>query len=431
MRLLIRLALVLAATSLSPLYPACAQAPSQATAAVKPATAVAGTTPSKTPTIDQSLEMQSVSSPKISPDGRQVVYEESRTDWEANAFETDLWLADVATGQRHRLTVMEKSSGNAKWSPDGRWIAFTSNRPAPMAKSPADKQQIYVMPAEGGEAQQLTKMEDGVDNFEWISDSKRILVSAEAPETKAMKDRKESFGDYEVIHADYKMVHLWLVDLPVTDAAGRITPAGEPKLLTPGETFSVGSFSISPDGARIAFSAARDPDLISGFSSDIYTLKIADGAIKKIVSTPGPDDNPQWSPDGSQIAYETSDGAKYFFYANQKIAVVASDGDTPRVVSGGFDEDAGPVAMGAGGHLLFRAAEDYVELIPARSGDRSREAGRDAGQRDCDAVLVLCGFQARRLSWSGPEPVRGDLCRRLACNRAGEADARRGTVGGL
>jgi dipeptidyl aminopeptidase/acylaminoacyl peptidase len=336
LRLPIRLALILVATSLSQLYPASTLAQSQAT----PATSVAGATPSKTPTIDQSLEMQSVSSPKISPDGRHVVYEESRTDWEANAFETDLWLAEVATGQRDRLTVMAKSSSNAKWSPDGRWIAFTSNRPAPMAKSPADKQQIYVMPSEGGEAQQATKMEDGVNSFEWTPDSKRIVVSAEADESKAMKDRKESFGDYQVIHADYKMAHLWLVELPSTNAAGRIAPVGEPKLLTPGDAFSVGSFSISPDGARIAFGAQRDPDLISGFSSDIYTVKIADGAIKKIVSTPGPDSNPQWSPDGSQIAYETSDGAKYFFYANQRIAVVASDGGAPRVVTGGFDEDA-------------------------------------------------------------------------------------------
>ena len=294
----------------------------------------------KTPTIDQSLEMQTVSSPRISPDGRRVVYQESRTDWEANAFETALWIADVATGERHLLSGAAKSSSNAKWSPDGRWIAFTSNRPAPLAGSPAEKQQLYAMPADGGEAQQLTKMDEGVNDFEWSPDSKHLAVSAEAPETKAMKDRKDSFGDYQVIHADYQMVHLWLIDLPAADAAGRWEPRGEPKLLTPGETFSVGSFSFSPDGGRIAFSAKRDPDLISGFSSDIYTVKIADGTIKKIVDTPGPDDNPQWSPDGNQIAYETSDGAKYFFYANQKIAIVPSYGGTPRVVTNGFDEDA-------------------------------------------------------------------------------------------
>ena len=61
--------------------------------------------------------------------------------------------------------------------------------------------------------------------------------------------------------------------------------------------------------------------------------------MKKIVDTPGPDSDPQWSPDGKQIAYATSNGEKYFFYANQKIAVVDANGGKPRVVSEAFDED--------------------------------------------------------------------------------------------
>jgi dipeptidyl aminopeptidase/acylaminoacyl peptidase len=300
-----------------------------------------GQTPAsaKTPTIDQSLEMFSVGSPKISPDGRHVIYEQSRTNWESNAFETDLWLADVATGERHLLTTAAKSSNSADWSPDGRWIAFLSSRPAPLADSPKDKTQLYVMPADGGEAQQLTKMEQGVSGYDWAPDSLHIAIAAEAPETKAMKDRKESFGDYHVIHADYEMTHLWLVELPKTDQSGRVTAGPEPKLLTPGETMSVGGFSFSPDGKRIAFSAQRDPDLISGFSSDIYTVTLADGAVKKIVDTPGPDNDPQWSPDGTEIAYVTSNGNKFFFYTDQRIAVVPSDGGTPRVLTLSFDED--------------------------------------------------------------------------------------------
>ena len=293
----------------------------------------------KTPTIDQSLEMYSVGSPKISPDGRHVVYEQTRTNWDANAFETDLWIADVATGQRHQLTTMGHSCNPAEWSPDGKWIAFVSDRPGSLPKSPAEKRQLWIMPADGGEAQQLTKMEKGVSGFEWAPDSQRIAFSAEAPEPKPMKDRKESFGDYHVIHADYEMAHLWLVDMPKTDWAGRVTAVGEPKEITKEDSFSVEEFSFSPDGQRIAFSAAKDPDLISSFSKDIYVVTVADGAVKKLVNAPGPDSDPHWSPDGKQIAYATSNGEKYFFYTNQKIAVVDADGGTPRVVSDGFDED--------------------------------------------------------------------------------------------
>lgn len=293
----------------------------------------------KAPTIDQSLEMVNVSSPRISPDGARVVYEQTRTNWDANEFDTDLWIVDANGGERHLLTVASKSSHGAAWSPDGKWIAFLSDRPAPLPDSPKDKPQLWVMPASGGEAQQITKMEKGVEDYDWAPDSKHIAVKAEAPETKAMKDRKESFGDYQVLHADYEMAHLWLVELPTQDAAGRAAAPVEPKLLTAGDAFSVGDFSFSPDGKRIAFSAQKDPDLISSYSADIYTVTVPEGVVKKIVDTPGPDDSPQWSPDGSQIAFVTAAGSKYFFYTNSHIAVVSADGGTPRVLTNGFDEE--------------------------------------------------------------------------------------------
>jgi dipeptidyl aminopeptidase/acylaminoacyl peptidase len=296
--------------------------------------------PTRTPTIDQSLETYHVTQPQISPDGRHVIYERSRTNWESNAFETDIWLANVTTGESHLLTLATKSSVNAAWSPNGQWIAFLSDRPGPIPGSPADKKQVYLIPTDGGEAQQLTKMEKGVNAFEWAPDSKTIALLAEAPDSKAMKDRKDSFGDYHVFHADYPMLHLWLVNLPKTDAAGRTGAADEPKLLTAGDTFSVGEFSFSPDGTRLAFSANRDPDPISAFSSNIFTVSIADAAVKKIVEAPGPNNNPRWSPDGSQIAYVTSNINKFFYYANQKIAVVGSGGGTPKVLAAAFDEDA-------------------------------------------------------------------------------------------
>ncbi len=289
----------------------------------------------KPPTIDQSLEMRSANAPKLSPDGKRVVYEVSRTNWDDNSFDTDLWVADVATGESHLLTVAAKSSRGAEWSPDGRMIAFLSARAGVLKDSPAEKTQIYVMPANGGEGQQLTKMEAGVNDFQWTPDSKHLVLTAEAPEPKGMKDRKETFGDYHVVHADYPQVHLWLVDLP---AFGTAAPA-EPKLLTPGEAYSVGSFSVSPDGTKIAFAAQRDPDLISMFSSDLFTVTLASGAIKKIVDTPGPDTDPQWSPDGTKIAYSTANGSRYFFYTNRKIAVVPADGGVPKVVDEAFDED--------------------------------------------------------------------------------------------
>jgi dipeptidyl aminopeptidase/acylaminoacyl peptidase len=308
------------------------------------------------PTITQSLDMATVGGARISPDGRHIVYEQTTTNWTDNAFDTTLWLADVASGERRPLTLAVKSSLGAAWSPDGRWIAFVSDRPAPLAKSPAGKRQLYVMPADGGEAQQVAVFEKGVNDYEWTPDSLGFVVSAEAPDPKAMKDRKETFGDYHVIHADYGMIHLWKATLPQVDASGRLPSPGEPLAITKGDDFSVAAFSISPDGRSVAFSAQRDPDLISQSTGAIWIVELADGTLKKIVDAPGPNNDPHWSPDGSQIAFIAAPGAKNFFYANQKIAVVDRAGGPVRVANASFDEDARPLRWAPEG-LYFAARQ--------------------------------------------------------------------------
>jgi Tol biopolymer transport system component len=138
----------------------------------------AAVSPSTAPTIDQSLEMKSAFNPRISPDGTRVVYEVSRTNWDDDAFERDLWIADIATGESHQLTASKKSSTNAAWSPDGKWIAFLSDRPGQLTGTLEDKKQIYMISADGGEARQLTKVETGVKDFDWSPDSTKLAFSS-------------------------------------------------------------------------------------------------------------------------------------------------------------------------------------------------------------------------------------------------------------
>jgi dipeptidyl aminopeptidase/acylaminoacyl peptidase len=310
------------------------------------------------PTIDQSLEMIAVSSPRISPDGSRVLYTQTRTDWEANAFETDLYLASAGSDPNpRRLTAPVKSATKATWSPDGKWIAFLSNRAGQLPKSPADKSQIYLIRPDGGEALQLTNFESGVASFIWAPNSKSIAFSADDPETKTQKDRKETFGDYHVIHADYTMRHLWLIDLPADPAITHPSPVR----LTEG-SFSVGEFSFSPDSTRIAFSAQRDPDLISDFSQDLYTVAIAGHTVKKIVDTPGPDGSPIWSPDGSHIAFITADASKNFFFSNNRLASVSAEGGKPEILDPAFDEDADLIAWASAG-IYFSAQQKTASQL--------------------------------------------------------------------
>src|SRR5882762_6061150 len=317
---------------------------------------------STTPTIDQSLEWKSAFNPRISPDGKRVVYEVQKANWEDNAFDRNLWIVDIATGESHALTSAKKSSTNPAWSPDGKWIAFLSDRPGQIKDTPEGKKQLYFISADGGEAQQLTKVENDVNAFDWAPDSKRIAFSMTDPDPKTLKDRKEKYGEYSVVHADYQMTHLWTIEISNPAAAA------EPKRLTDGDKFSVGEFSWSPDGTRIAFSAQNDPDLISSETADLYLVTVNDGAVKKIVSTPGPDTNPKWSPDGKRIAFETAAGAKYYYYTKQKIAVVPAEGGAPQILTEAFDEDPGLIGWGPDG--IYFAAEQktyahFFRLNPA------------------------------------------------------------------
>ncbi len=299
---------------------------------------------SNVPTIDQSLSMKSASAPRISPDGRWVVYEVARTNWEDNAFERDLWIASTESGESRQLTRGKKSSSGAQWSPDSQWIAFTSDRDG--------KRQIYLISVAGGESRALTKVETGVNSIQWSPDGKRIAFTAADPESKAMKDRKEKYGEYDIVGGDYTMTHLWMIDVNAGDAE----KMPEPQRLTNGTAFTVGGFSWAPDGKRIAFTATQTPALSDSDTQDIYVLTLADKSVQKPAHIKGPNANPVWSPDGKQIAFQTANGSESYYFTNNRLAIMLADGGTPAVVPASFDEDKNLLAWGPDG-IYFSALQ--------------------------------------------------------------------------
>jgi dipeptidyl aminopeptidase/acylaminoacyl peptidase len=298
-----------------------------------------------TPTIDQSLSMKSASGAQISPDGRYVAYTVQQANWEENEFAQQIWVAVVASGERYQLTSGKKSSNGPRWSPDSRRIAFGSDRDG--------KRQIYLIAPAGGEASQLTTEENGVGSFAWSPDGTSIAFVATGPDSKGKKDRKDKYGDFEVIGGDYTMNQLWLLKVPAEMPAD-LKQLPKPEPLTKGDQFSVGDFSWSPDGNRIAFSATRDPDLGSEDTGQIYLLDLSDRHVRKLLESGGPNSRPRWSPDGKEIAYVTYNGQPFYYYANSRIAVVPADGGMPRLLTEAFDEDASLIDWGPDG-IYFAA----------------------------------------------------------------------------
>ena len=281
------------------------------------------------PTVEDLLAVKTVASVAISPDGRFVAYGVREADFAQDAFVTRLWLAPTTGGAPFPLTAAGKTAGTVRWSPDGRLIAFLSAREG-------DKDQIFVIGADGGEAIRLTRSETAVTDFAWSRDGKQIAFVAPEPEAQALKDRKETYGDYAVVRREYAFQHVFTLEV----AEGRKAPVTGMQRTRGREWSVLGAPAWSPDGTAIAFSAAATPDLVQGGTADVFVLKLADNGVTSLVSQAGPDTNPVWSPDGRRIAFSTQMGRTRFFAANQQIAVVAASGGEPRLLSASFDEDA-------------------------------------------------------------------------------------------
>lgn len=288
--------------------------------------AAVSVTLAQTPSIRQSLGWKTASSPEISPDARFVTWTVSEADWNDNESKTQLWLWSKDTGTSVQLTRDKRSSSSPRFSPDSNRLAFLSARDG--------KTQVYVMPLAGGEPAQLTKDEAGVAAFEWSPDGKRIAFTSTGPEPKSLKDRKEKYGDFEVVRGDYRYTHLFLVDVPAD-----IDKPADAAALTSGESFTVREFAWSPGGRAIAFAAARNPDLPQGHTTDIYLVSLDQKTTRKLVEREGAEMNLTWSPDGREIAFVQSSFQPFDCCLNSRIGVVPVGGGPIRNLAADLDEN--------------------------------------------------------------------------------------------
>jgi len=295
---------------------------------------------SAAPTIDQLVELRRVQAVALSPDAALVAYVVRKANWDDNAFETEIWLADAKSRELRRLTSGKKSSNAPAFAPDGRQLAFVSDR--------SDKRQIYLIDPRGGEAEALTSAEEGVTAFAWSPDGGAIAFTSQDPKSDALKEREKLLGEYEVVGQDHRMTHLHVIDV-ATKKARRLTEG----------PWSVSSFDWSPDGSEIVFEHALSPDPGDAGSADISIVRVSDGTRRALVTQPGPDTNPRFSPDGKQVAFQSAMARERFYYTNGAIAVVPREGGTPASLTAAFDED--PALLGWGPSGIWFGASQKTE----------------------------------------------------------------------
>lgn len=252
-------------------------------------------------TVDDFYALKEISQPAFSPDGRWVAYVLTIKDKEKNSRNSDLWMAPTIGGPAVRLTYHEKNDTRPRWSPNGRYLSFLSNR--------GGKNQIWLFNTLGGEPYQLTSVETGVEDFIWAPDSSHLAFIAQDPKQREKEKEKEP----EVIvvnrlqhkrdgqgYLDERRRHIYLIS----------AEGGEPRKLTDGP-YDEEDLCFLPDGKEIFFTSNRTANPDSNRNTDIWAVEISTGKIRQITTSPKPESNPVVSPRGEFIAYLQTNSPVY------------------------------------------------------------------------------------------------------------------------
>jgi dipeptidyl aminopeptidase/acylaminoacyl peptidase len=320
--------------------------------------------------------LTSVGDPRLSPDGRRVAYVVNRIDAEANRYRSAIWLAALdGSEEPTRLTSGERSDGSPRWSPDGRWLAFVSNRAGEDEEKAPDE--LYVLSADGGEPRRLTEGKEDVQSIAWSPDSQRIAFARRVPEAAYEEEDERRRRPRRFTRVAYKLdsvgwigdrrKHLFLVDLD-----------GSERQLTDGDCEN-DEPAWSPDGRRIVFTALRGERWDVEFVDALYELEVdSQGSEPRRLTQPDEAaSKASFSPDGSSIAYhhEPEDGTQPH---HGRIAVMRADGRDRVALTTSLDRQCSPHPLVRepvwdGDRIVFRAEDGGNVHIYAVAADGSSE----------------------------------------------------------
>ena len=353
----------------------------------------------------------------IAPDGSRVAYTLSRLSLERDETLTAIWVADVASPNRAtQFTAGLRRDTSPKWSPDGRQLAFLSERHCPdMTGAGADRPQLWVMSASGGEARRVTSASGGVTQFVWAPDASRLAFVSRVPTVDPDVAKPLVLGDrspskpFRVIDSlKYRRNGEGFIDgrrhLFVINADGN----SDAVQITDGD-FDHADPAWSPEGSRLVFVSARHDSLDADNAQSLLVVNLdRDGQVpndrytaRTVVDAFGPCSFPSWSPDGSRIAfaghaYRTDTGR------HTRIWVVPASGGVPGEVVDALDRNvvasngARPTWMHDGESLEYTIEDDGSTMLVQAPRPGRTPLGTS------DTLKVLIGGHREVSAFSSP-----------------------------
>jgi len=335
---------------------------------------------------EDTLRINQVSSPHLSPDGQRVVYTMSLRDMEDKDYKstTHVWKVKMDGTEKRQLTRGEESCTSPAWFPDGKTIAFLSSRgKVRIEKEDSGKEsraQIFLMYIDGGEAWQLTEQKENIQSFRISPDGKKIAFTARDPLSEEDEKKKKEKDDAVVVDEKFQMSHLWNFEIASKKASR----------LTEGE-FTVSDFRWSPDSKTIAYVSRPNTKVDESWNSDIWVVALDNPEPKKLFENPGPDSSPRWSPDGKAIAFASNPHTKTSTWYS-KLHLIPASGGGARVLLEDFDLDFSSPIWSPDGKTIFWSSGDRTttnlfsvdiqsakvkKLVPPRGSNSSWELAKD------------------------------------------------------
>jgi len=395
--------------------------------------------------------LRSWGSPAPSPDGRYVLHTVTKPDWEADRIQTDLYLVPVAQGAEgaRRLTFTEEHDETSPaWGPDGSFFVFLSNR------GESNRNQLFLMRTDGGEAQRLTNVSDGVSNYAFSPDGSwlvfrsgpsgkqqlhRLPVHGEAGQSWIEPDSHEAVTSHEAGVLSWEWDpdgrHIYFIGPDEVDTLNdqrlekgfsvtiqnQETPlaslhvveatTGETRRVAGDPAYTVSGFSISPDGRWVGYSGISSERYHrniteQGLHADLYLLETASGEIERLtVSHETGLGGPFFSPDGRWIAFSAPEDITRYSMANRRLHVreVTDRGGDWRILGTGFDGHVGASFWSEDGRTVYfnegiRATRQLMAL-DIDTDEVRQVTTEDAAltvSRDDDTGMLLINYQDPR-----------------------------------